>query len=140
MTMNSFVRAEHLGEPPWVAIIDDDSSVRTSLARLLRSEGIRVGVFATGDEYLEACVSDGAPACLVLDVYLGGASGSCGFEFHDQLVAAGSSPPVIMITAHDDVSHADLARHSGATGYLRKPFAGDELLGLVRRAVEARGA
>ena len=138
--MKPIVPAEGAAEPPWVAIIDDDSSVRMSLARLLRSEGIRVGAFATGDEYLEACISDGAPACLVLDVYLGGASGTCGFEFHDQLTAAGSSPPVIMITAHDDVSSDELARHSGATGYLRKPFGGDELLGLVRRAVDARGA
>lgn len=117
-----------------VAIVDDDASVRRALARILVAAGLRVETFASALEYLAARRS-GAPACLVLDVHLGGMTG---FELHDHLVALGADERIIFVTAHEDVSSADLARHSGGGAYLRKPFDGDSLLTLVRRALLER--
>lgn len=117
------------GENRWVAIVDDDPSVRSALARVLRTAGITVETYATAHEYLSAS-PDRDPSCLVLDVHLGGMTG---FDLHDRLVASGSGVSVLFITAHDDVPTAELERRAGPDGYLRKPFDGDQLLTLVRR-------
>lgn len=117
------------GENRWVAIIDDDPSVRAALARVLRTAGITVETYATAHEYLSAS-PDREPSCLVLDVHLGGMTG---FDLHDRLVASGSGVSVLFITAHDDVPTSELERRAGPDGYLRKPFDGDQLLTLVRR-------
>lgn len=113
----------------WVAVIDDDASIRAALSRVFRGSGIRVEAFGSAEEYLrQARVTQ--PSCLVLDVQLNG--GMDGFEFHDRLVAEGSAPPTIFITGFDDATTASRARASGAIGYLRKPFGTDVLLALVR--------
>jgi FixJ family two-component response regulator len=116
----------------WVAIVDDDASVRTALARRLRAENLPVQTFASAQEYL-AAAGEGRVACLVLDVHLGTMSG---FELHDLLRGAGATVPVILITAHDEIPSTELARYAGPNGYLRKPFDSDELVALVRRALQ----
>jgi FixJ family two-component response regulator len=115
----------------WVAVVDDDDSVRKALARLLHSANLCVETFASAREFLTES-PDRAPGCLVLDVHLGGMSG---VELHDFLAASGRIMPVIFITAHDDVQVGELARRAGPHGYLRKPFEGDALVTLVRRAL-----
>ena len=89
----------------------------------------RFETYATAHEYLSAS-TEREPTCLVLDVHLGGMTG---FDLHDRLLASGSRVTVVFITAHDEVSTAELERRAGPDGYLRKPFDGDQLLALVRR-------
>ena len=120
-------------ESRWVAIVDDDPSVRSALARVLRTAGIAVETYATAHEYLSA-TQEREPSCLVLNVHLGGMTG---FDLHDRLVASGSRTTVVFITAHDEVPSAELERRAGPDGYLRKPFDGDQLLALVRRVVHS---
>ena len=59
---------------PRVFVVDDDQSVRTSLANLVQTEDYAVEIFASAAEYL-ACVPHPGPACLVLDVQLPGLDG-----------------------------------------------------------------
>ena len=113
---------------PWVGIIDDDPSIRCSLARVFRVDGIQVETFASAEEFLDRLES-GEPQCIVLDVHLGRLSG---FELQDRLTARGSSTPIIFITAHEEIPSSRLARHAGACGYLRKPFDTEALIALVR--------
>jgi FixJ family two-component response regulator len=115
--------AHHMSDQPipterWVGVVDDEPSLRNSLVRVLRLHGIRVEAFASGEEFLERFVL-GAPDCLVLDVHLGGLSG---FEVQDFLRSRGTPPPIIFITAHDDIPSFRLCAADGACGYLRKPF------------------
>ena len=126
-------------DDPWVAIVDDDLSVRRALERVLRMEGIRVGTFCCAHDYIAASVTDGAPACLVLDVHLGATSMS-GFDLHAFLSESGNQMPIILMTAHDDVPSSDLARRVGRDNYLRKPFERADLIGLVRRALHGSPA
>lgn len=116
----------------WVAIVDDDPSVRSALSWVLRSAGIPVTSFESADEYL-AAAAEHQPMCLVLDVHLRGMSG---FELHDRLQASGSRVGVVFITAHDEVTTEELERRAGPQGYLRKPFDGDQLLAIVRRIAQ----
>jgi FixJ family two-component response regulator len=111
----------------WVGIIDDDASLRTALARALRGNGIRVETFGSAEEFLHRAIP-GAPECIVLDIHLGGLSG---FELQDLLASQGAPPPIIFITAHDDML-TQRARTHGACGYLRKPFDTSALVALLR--------
>ena len=116
-------------ESNWVVVVDDDASIRVSLARVFRGYGIRVQTFGSAEEYLQRTGAD-QPQCIVLDVHLGELSG---FDLHDRLASQGSAPPIIFITAHDDIPPSRLAGCAGACSFLRKPFDTDQLVALVRR-------
>ena len=111
----------------WIGIVDDDPSIRKSLARMFGGNGIRTVTFGSAEEYLDSRLSP-EPRCIVLDVHLGGLSG---FELQARLAAEGNFTPIIFITAHDLCS-AELARCPGPCGYLRKPFDSEALMALVR--------
>lgn len=112
----------------WVGIVDDDDSIRRSLARVFRINGITARTFASAEEFLSFCCDDGEPLCLVLDVQLGGMSG---FELKDRLHANGRTAPIIFITALEEIPSAELEGRSSSHGYLRKPFETAALLALV---------
>jgi FixJ family two-component response regulator len=116
---------------PVVYIVDDDASVRRALIRLLRSAGLEAVAFASAEAFLQAGLQEPS-ACLVLDVRL---AGMTGLELLDQLTAAGSSLPVIMITAHDDAQVRTRAARAGVVDYLRKPFDDHALLAAIQRAL-----
>jgi FixJ family two-component response regulator len=117
-----------LGED-WVAIVDDDESIRRSLSRIFILDGVSVRTFSSAEDYLgRTCL--GEPCCMVLDVQLGGING---FELQDRLRDEGRAPPIIFITALDAIPAAQLAcRSSQGGGFLRKPFNLTSLLDLVR--------
>ena len=120
------------GRREWIAVVDDDPSIRSSLARLLRSDGFDVETFSSPPEFF-AGLSEGPPACVVLDVHLGTASG---FDLQDSFALTHAEVPVILITGHDKITSAELTRRSGPDGYLRKPFDGDRIIDMVRRRTE----
>lgn len=111
----------------WVGIVDDDASLRTALARALRGNGIRVETFSSAEDYLQRSVA-GEPECIVLDVHLGGMSG---FDLQDVLKSKGEAPPIIFITAHEEM-FSERARSIASSGYLRKPFDTNTLVALLR--------
>ena len=116
---------------PVICIVDDDPSVRRALARLVRSCGLSVETHASANDYLDAEHSDGV-ACVVLDVHLGHVSG---LDLRDRIVAQPVPPPVILMTAHDDVATRERIARSGAPGYLRKPFEASALLSAIGEAI-----
>jgi FixJ family two-component response regulator len=120
---------------PLVCVVDDDASLLRAVGRLLRAAGFTVETFGSAEEYLDTRHAV-RPACLVLDVRLGGISG---FELYEQLLAAGGAPPVIFITAHDDAGTRERARRSGAVQYLRKPFEDSALVDALYRASTVGG-
>jgi FixJ family two-component response regulator len=118
--------------PPLVAIVDDDASVRRALKRLLQSAEFQVLTYASAAEFLETGVSS-SPACLVLDIHLGGMSG---LELLSQLRESGNDLPVLIITAHDDAQSREAATHAGCVAYLRKPLEAKTLLEEVATAMK----
>ena len=120
-----------MSHPPLISIVDDDLSVRRALRRLVQSASYAVQTFASAREFLDASPA-APPACLVLDLCLGGMSG---FELQERLAMEGAGIPVILITAHDDVATSERVRRSGVAAYLRKPFDGQVLLDASESAV-----
>ena len=116
-------------EVPVIAIVDDDTSVRRSLHRLVKAAGYPVETFASAREFLEWFPRNRA-ACLVLDVHMNELSG---FDLQERLAV-----PVIFITAHDDPTTRERIEKSGAAGHLKKPFDEQAVLDAIRRAVGAR--
>lgn len=111
----------------WVGVVDDDPSMRSAVARLLRGNGIRTEAFGSAEEYLDRCVDD-APCCIILDVHLGGLSG---LELQERLESQGNAPPIIFISADEGVCAERIAGRASTRGYLRKPFDSEGLMTLV---------
>ena len=117
---------------PIVFVIDDDELVRDSVADLLQSVGLGAQVFGSAQEFLQTKLPD-APACIVLDVRLPGASG---LEFQRTLANSNIKLPVIFITGHGDISMSVKAIKSGARDFLTKPLREQELLDAVHACIE----
>lgn len=113
-------------------IIDDDPSVRDSLALRLGIEGYRTALFADAEAFLAALPEDAA-GCVVADLKLPGQSG---LALQSELLRRGAHIPVIVITAHGDLESARSAFQAHAIDFLSKPFEMEELLRGVQSAFE----
>jgi FixJ family two-component response regulator len=116
-----------------VAVIEDDSSMRKSIERLLNAYGFSVEAFASAEAFLERRLKADY-GCAVLDIHLPGMSG---FELSRELTGTQRTLPIIFVTAMDDDRVRDEASRVGCVAYLRKPYAPEQLLHAVRRAVGA---
>ncbi len=117
---------------PKVIVIDDDASVRRSLARLLKTEGHHVECFASAEAYLMEVEFPGEAACLVLDINMPGLNG---LDFQEVQMERGRGDQIIFITGHGDVPMCARAMKAGAVDFLPKPFSDGELLDAVDRAL-----
>ena len=113
-----------------VYIVDDDASVRDSLALMLGLAGYATGAFADAESFLAAWREDWT-GCVVTDLRLPGASG---IELQKELRARASALPVIVITAHGDVPSARAAFRAEAVDFLEKPFDDAQLRGAIEAA------
>jgi FixJ family two-component response regulator len=122
--------------PALVSVVDDDPSVRRSLARLVKGAGYRVEAFASAHEFL-ARPPDEGPACLLLDVRMPGLTG---LDLQETLSIAAHWTSIIFITGYRDVRASVKAMKAGAVDFLTKPVDDQELLGAIERAVARAGA
>jgi FixJ family two-component response regulator len=117
-------------DSPIVFVVDDDYRVREALSSLISSMGLRVAVFGSAAEFMDSDKPD-APACLILDLQLPGASG---LELQRQL-ATEDAPPIVFITGHGDIASSVRAMKAGAVEFLSKPFGEQELLDAIGDAI-----
>src|ERR1700754_1640895 len=111
-----------------VLVIDDDSELRASVGRLLRSLGLDAHLFASISDFLKSDPPDG-PTCLVLDVRLPGRSG---LDLQRELAAANRELPIIFITGHGDIPMSVRAMKGGAIEFLTKPFRDQDLIDAIQ--------
>lgn len=119
-----------------VFVIDDDASAREALESLVRSVGLDVRSFGSTREFLQSNRPD-APACLVLDVRLPGASG---LDFQHEMASSNINLPIIFVTGYGDIPMSVRAMKAGAIEFLSKPFRGQDLLDAVQVAIEQNRA
>ena len=115
-----------------IFVIDDDSSVRTAIARLMASAGHQTETFVSAEEFL-ATNRPAESDCLVVDIHLGGMSG---LELQRELAQADSITPIIFITAFDSAEIRRKAKQAGADAYFRKPFDDQALLDAIDFALD----
>jgi CheY-like chemotaxis protein len=116
---------------PAVYIVDDDASVRSSVARLLASVDVPSHTFASAEAFL-AEVGQTSNGCLLVDIQLLGMSGQ---ELQTLLASRQWSMPVIAMSGSYDDRIEKIALRRGAIAFLRKPFEAQELIDAVTRAL-----
>jgi FixJ family two-component response regulator len=120
--------------PTTVFIVDDDASVRRSLARLLGAFGFRAETFASAREFLARGPAEG-PSCALVDVRMPELSG---IDLFERLRDIGHDVPVIFITGHGDIPMGVWAMRAGAADFLSKPLDEHALVGAIEQAIERR--
>ena len=117
-----------------VLVIDDEEVMRDILGTLLEREGYSVRLAAGGQEGLELAKSLPFDAVIV-DVMMPGIDG---MQVLDELKKHDDDLPVLMVTAYASMESAIAAMKKGAFDYITKPFKNDEVLVVLRNAVERR--
>lgn len=116
---------------PFVAIIDDDEALCSSLADLMRSIGYRADPFTSAETFLMTSSRSGCD-CIIADIHMPGMGGlNLIRELHNQ----GIVTPVVLITALPDKHLDEEASSLGALCLLRKPFETSSLLDCVERSL-----
>ena len=118
---------------PRVLVVDDDPGVRYTLREILEAEGLAV---AEAEDGLAALAEADAfrPELVLADLRMPRLDG---MELLRRLASRMPAPRVVLITAHGSERQAVEAMKAGAYDYFRKPFETEELLAVVRRALEA---
>ena len=113
-----------------VLVVDDDPSVLRGLQRLLKAHGFDAKLFDSAESFLLHAHVDEA-LCLILDINL---TGKSGIELRRELTVAGSSLPVIFMTANDSAATCRAAQDAGCIAYLPKPFSAQLLIEAIKLA------
>ena len=118
-----------------VMVIDDSKTIRRTAETLLKKEGCDVITAVDGFEALSK-ISDQQPDIIFVDIMMPRLDGyqTCALIKNNQLFR---STPVVMLSSKDGIFDKARGRIVGAEQYLTKPFTRDELLGAIRRHVDA---
>lgn len=109
---------------PMVAIIDDDESVRSATASLLRSFGYNVRTFSDARSFLAHPERD-QTNCIITDIQM---PSMTGLELQQVLLAQNVSIPMIFVTGFPNEQSEKTVRRHGAKGFFAKPFQAQELI------------
>lgn len=118
----------------YVAIVDDDPSIRTALGRALRLENYDVEMFENGTSAVKS-IQLRAPDAIVLDLQLPDLDG---LEVCRLIRRGGDMTPILMLTARIAVNDRVEGLDAGADDYLIKPFDLAELLARLRALLRRR--
>src|SRR3954469_21259426 len=120
------------GDSRRILIIDDERPILMTLEALLTRRGFQVDTAATAAAGLK-CLKAHPPALVLLDLQLPDAEG---LHTLDQIKAEFPEMQVIILTAHDSLNNAIESIKRGAYHFISKPYAPEELLSLVEKALE----
>jgi FixJ family two-component response regulator len=115
----------------FVAILDDDESIRDALLDLVESERLPALCFSSAEEFLDSTAGREA-SCLIADIRMPGLSG---LELQATLKGERCPVPIIFITGLGDIPMAVRAMREGAIDFLTKPVDDAVLLKSVERAL-----
>jgi two-component system response regulator PilR (NtrC family) len=117
-----------------ILVVDDEEIMREILETLLTREGYEVKLASSGEEGLDLARALPFDAAVV-DIMMPGING---IETLDELRRIDEDLAVIIITAYASIESAISAMKSGAFDYITKPFKNDEVLVVIRNAMERR--
>ena len=119
--------------PNVVYIVDDDVSFQTAIRRRLQLAGYEVQIYSSAEQFLDQQPNDNnRSGCLLLDVRIPGLSGP---QLQGRLHEAGSTLPIVFVSAHNDINTAVQTVKAGAEDFLIKPVTSDVLLAAIERAI-----
>lgn len=116
-----------------VLIVDDESSLRTALFRMLDRKGLSVITASRGDEAKMLCQGDQALDLALVDLNLPDGNG---IDLMGHLKSVHPNCQVIILTGHGTIESAVLATQQGAFHFMTKPFNMEELVSLIDKALD----
>jgi FixJ family two-component response regulator len=116
---------------PVIHVVDDDTSFRTALSRLLKASGYEVADYGSAACFLRS-IENSKPGCILLDVQMPTLSG---LQLQDDLAKLAHGWPIIFLTGHGDIPTSVLAIKAGAEDFLTKPVSSTILLAAIERAL-----
>jgi FixJ family two-component response regulator len=124
-----------------VHVVDDDASVRSALARLLRAAGYTVHTWDSASDFMHAGAWEG-DGCILLDLRMPGMDGLDLQQALTEQVAREDRvvPPMIFLTGHGDIGTGVRAMKMGAVDFLTKPVERETLLAAVAQALALANA
>ena len=115
-----------------ILLVEDDTRLRTLVARLMRLFGFRdIAQANNGEEALEH-LADRPVDLILTDMNMPGMDG---IAMVRQLRKQGDQTPVIMLTGEDDAKTQARARRVGVNHYVHKPVDADELSQTIQRTL-----
>ncbi len=137
VVLHCFIAEEpRVPHTPVLAIVDDDGSFRHATLSFIRSLGYSAAAFPSADAFLNSNAVENTD-CLITDVQMPGMSG---IELQSYLIAQGRRVPVIFVTAFPETEARGHALRAGAIGFLGKPFADQNLINCLDKALAIRTA
>ena len=115
-----------------IYLIDDDNSMRDSLARMLRDVGYTVQDFESATSFLQNSLPV-APAVIVLDMQMPDVNG---LDLMERLEKLGRKSPIVFLSGQSHPQQIVKGLKKGALDFLFKPFNIDELLRAIDQALE----
>lgn len=117
-----------------ILIVDDEKDIRELIADILRDEGYATRLAANSDQAV-AELNIAEPALMILDIWLKD-SKMDGIDILKQVKRNNPDVPVVIISGHGNIEIAVAAIKQGAYDFIEKPFNIDQLLVVIRRAME----
>ncbi len=118
-----------------ILIVDDERDIRELISDILRDEGYTTRL-AAGAEECMAEVNREPPALMILDIWLK-ESQMDGIDILKTVKQEKPEIPIVIISGHGNIEIAVAAIKQGAYDFIEKPFNIDQLLVVIRRAMEA---
>ena len=117
-----------------ILIVDDERDIRELIGDILEDEGYSVRLAGTSDEAM-AAINAEPPGLLILDIWLKD-SRMDGIDILKTTKRDNPDVPVVIISGHGNIEIAVAAIKQGAYDFIEKPFNIDQLLVVIRRAME----
>lgn len=117
-----------------ILIVDDERDIRELISDILEDEGFATRKAGNSDDAMKA-VTDQQPALMILDIWLKD-SNMDGIDILKAVKRDYPEVPVVIISGHGNVEIAVAAIKQGAYDFIEKPFNIDQLMVVIKRAME----
>ena len=117
-----------------ILIVDDERDIRELISDILKDEGYSTRLASNSDEAMEEVGAD-QPALMILDIWLKD-SNMDGIDILKTVKRDYPDVPIVIISGHGNIEIAVAAIKQGAYDFIEKPFNIDQLMVVVRRAME----
>ena len=118
-----------------ILIVDDERDIRELISDILEDEGFTTRLAGNSDEAM-ASIGQEPPALLILDIWLKD-SRMDGIDILKTVKRDNPDVPVVIISGHGNIEIAVAEIKQGAYDFIEKPFNIDQLMVVIRRAMEA---
>ncbi|MBY6047269.1 sigma-54-dependent transcriptional regulator [Vannielia litorea] len=117
-----------------ILIVDDERDIRELVGDILRDEGFQTRLAGNSDDCM-AAINEAPPALMILDIWLKD-SRMDGIDILKATKRDNPDIPVVIISGHGNIEIAVAAIKQGAYDFIEKPFNIDQLMVVIRRAME----